>query len=101
MRNNPARAAGLSGFRRLAVLWHAEKLVKLWSGLSSCFENRPAFAILKPRSTLSGHAMIRTIQIGKYITAQGVEVRNLPNGLIVIRTGQKLLTGRPISKRAA
>lgn len=45
--------------------------------------------------------MIRTIQIGKYITAQGVEVRNLPNGLIVIRTGQKLLTGRPISKRAA
>lgn len=45
--------------------------------------------------------MIRTIQIGKYITAQGVEVRKLPNGLIVIRTGQKLLTGRPISKRAA
>ncbi len=45
--------------------------------------------------------MIRTIQIGKYITAQGPLVRKLVNGLVVIRVGQKLVTGRPICKRVA
>ena len=45
--------------------------------------------------------MICTIHIAKYITAQGVFVRKLANGHIVIRAGQDLLTGRPISKRAA
>ncbi len=45
--------------------------------------------------------MICTIRIGKYITAQGVFVSNLANGHIVIRSGQKVLTGRPISKRVA
>lgn len=45
--------------------------------------------------------MIRTIHIGKYITAQGVFVGKLANGHIVIRAGQKILTGRPISKRVA
>jgi hypothetical protein len=45
--------------------------------------------------------MIRAITIGKYITAQGVFVRKLANGQIVIRAGQKILTGQPISKRVA
>ncbi len=45
--------------------------------------------------------MIRAIEIGKYITAQGVFVRKLPNGQIVIKAGQKILTGQPISKRVA
>ncbi|MBB4206706.1 hypothetical protein LY39_00553 [Roseinatronobacter bogoriensis subsp. barguzinensis] len=45
--------------------------------------------------------MICTIYIGKYITAQGEFVSKLANGLVVIRAGQNLLTGRPISKRAA
>jgi hypothetical protein len=45
--------------------------------------------------------MLSTIVIGKYITAQGVFVSALANGHIVIRAGQTLLTGRPISKRVA
>jgi len=45
--------------------------------------------------------MICTIQIGKYITAQGVLVTTLANGHLVIRAGQRILTGRPISKRVA
>ncbi|MCC5959134.1 MAG: hypothetical protein JJU08_07310 [Rhodobacteraceae bacterium] len=45
--------------------------------------------------------MIRTIKIGKYITAQGVFVRALGNGHIVIRAGKQTLTGRPISARVA
>ena len=45
--------------------------------------------------------MIRTIKIGKYITAQGVFVRALANGHIVIRAGKHMLTGRPISARVA
>lgn len=45
--------------------------------------------------------MLRTISIGKYITAQGVFVKKLPNGQIVIRAGQKIITGLPISKRVA
>ncbi|MGP9788645.1 hypothetical protein [Roseinatronobacter sp. NSM] len=45
--------------------------------------------------------MIRTIKIGRYITAQGTFVRALGNGHIVIRAGQRLLSGRPISARVA
>lgn len=45
--------------------------------------------------------MIRTIKIGKYITAQGVFVRALGNGHIIIKAGTKTLTGRPISTRVA
>ncbi|MGY6706175.1 hypothetical protein [Roseinatronobacter sp.] len=45
--------------------------------------------------------MIRTIKIGKYITAQGVFVRALANGHIIIRAGTQTLTGRPISTRVA
>lgn len=45
--------------------------------------------------------MIKTIQIGRYITAQGVLIRQLPDGLVVIRAGKKTLTGRPVSKRVA
>ena len=45
--------------------------------------------------------MIKTIAIGKYITAQGVFVKTLPNGHIVIKAGQKTLSGLPVSKRVA
>jgi hypothetical protein len=46
-------------------------------------------------------AMIRTIAIGKYITAQGVFIRALPNGHIVIKAGTQELSGLPVSKRVA
>jgi hypothetical protein len=45
--------------------------------------------------------MLCTIRIGKHVTAQGVLVKRLANGMIVIRVGQGTLAGRPISKRVA
>ncbi|MCC1481014.1 hypothetical protein [Roseibaca sp. Y0-43] len=45
--------------------------------------------------------MLATIRIGKHIQAQGPIVKRLGNGMIVIRVGQKVLAGRPISKRVA
>lgn len=45
--------------------------------------------------------MLATIRIGAHIQAQGLVIKRLANGMIVIRAGQKLMTGRPISKRVA
>ncbi|MDD7971512.1 hypothetical protein PUT78_10385 [Roseinatronobacter sp. HJB301] len=45
--------------------------------------------------------MIRTIRIGRHISAQGVFVRQLSNGHIIIRAGTQMLTGRPISAPVA
>ena len=45
--------------------------------------------------------MLATIRIGNHIQAQGHLVKRLANGMIVIRAGQRVLTGRPISKRVA
>jgi len=45
--------------------------------------------------------MLATIRIGQHIQAQGPVIKRLANGMIVIRVGQKVLTGRPISKRVA
>ncbi|CUX83710.1 MAG: hypothetical protein HLUCCA05_05505 [Roseibaca calidilacus] len=45
--------------------------------------------------------MLATIGISRHVQAQGILVKRLANGMIVIRAGQKVLTGRPISKRVA
>jgi hypothetical protein len=45
--------------------------------------------------------MLHTIRIGKHISAQGMLVRRLANGMVVIRVGQSTLAGHPISKRVA
>lgn len=45
--------------------------------------------------------MLATISISRHIQAQGILVRRLANGMVVIRAGQKVLTGCPISKRVA
>jgi hypothetical protein len=41
--------------------------------------------------------MIRTITLGKYITAQGVVVGSLPNGKLVVRDGNQEYAGFPVS----
>lgn len=43
--------------------------------------------------------MYRTIMIGAYISVQGLFVRNLPNGHIVIRVGKVEFSGMPVSGR--
>lgn len=40
--------------------------------------------------------MIRTIALGKYLSIQGVFVRMLDNGLIMIRDGDKTFVGPPV-----
>lgn len=45
--------------------------------------------------------MLATIRITEHIQAQGLVIDRLGNGMIVIRVGQRVMTGRPISKRVA
>lgn len=39
--------------------------------------------------------------LGSCISVQGPQVRQLPNGNIVIRVGSKEFEGRPVEKKAA
>ncbi|MFT6450814.1 MAG: hypothetical protein ACRBBK_04570 [Paracoccaceae bacterium] len=45
--------------------------------------------------------MMRTITLGSCVSVQGTFVRKLDNGKIVIRVGERMFEGRPISGRAA
>jgi hypothetical protein len=40
--------------------------------------------------------MLRTIMMGTYISVQGFFVKNLPNGRIVVRVGDKVFEGKPV-----
>lgn len=40
--------------------------------------------------------MIRTIQIGGYISVQGLFERMNPNGNIVVRVGKQTYEGKPV-----
>ncbi|WP_279432718.1 hypothetical protein [Paracoccus alkanivorans] len=42
--------------------------------------------------------MIRTIQIGSYISVQGLFERMVPNGNVVVRVGKQTYEGKPVSK---
>lgn len=42
--------------------------------------------------------MVKTITVGDYITVQGVWVRNLADGRMVVRVGTKEYIGRPVQK---
>ena len=44
--------------------------------------------------------MLRTIVIGSCVSVQGVFVRHLSNGRILVRVGQKLYEGSPVGQRA-
>lgn len=40
--------------------------------------------------------MIRTISLGRYISVQGLLEAITPEGLVTVRVGEKLFTGRPV-----
>ena len=42
--------------------------------------------------------MVKTITVGDYISVQGLWVRNLADGRMVVRVGQEEFVGRPITK---
>lgn len=44
--------------------------------------------------------MIRTILIGSCVSVQGMYVRTLPNGKVVVRVDQTEFEGRPASEAA-
>ncbi|MFC2967013.1 hypothetical protein [Acidimangrovimonas pyrenivorans] len=45
--------------------------------------------------------MLRTITLGSCVSVQGTFVRNMANGKIAVRVGDKTFVGYPISKKAA
>ena len=45
--------------------------------------------------------MVRTITLGNYISVQGLWVRNLADGRMVVRVGKREYVGRPVSKGLA
>ncbi|PKQ13242.1 MAG: hypothetical protein CVT70_04525 [Alphaproteobacteria bacterium HGW-Alphaproteobacteria-1] len=42
--------------------------------------------------------MFRTIQLGSAVSIQGIFVRLLSNGLMQVRVGARIYTGRPVSR---
>ena len=40
--------------------------------------------------------MLRTIMVGTYISVQGLFVKDLPNGRIAVRVGNKVFQGKPV-----
>lgn len=42
--------------------------------------------------------MVKTITLGDYISVQGIWVRNLVDGRMVVRVGRKEFVGRPVRK---
>ena len=48
-----------------------------------------------------GLTMLKTIMIGRYLSIQGQFVRTTPNGLVVVKVGDKTFAGRPVQKRHA
>ncbi len=45
--------------------------------------------------------MLRTISIGSCVSVQGVFERQLDNGNIVVRVGDRLFGGRPVDRKAS
>lgn len=45
--------------------------------------------------------MLRTITLGSCVSVQGVFVKSLANGKVLVRVGQNLYEGNPISGKTA
>lgn len=45
--------------------------------------------------------MLRTITLGTHVSVQGIFVRSLKDGKIVVRVGERMFKGFPITTRAA
>lgn len=44
--------------------------------------------------------MVKTITVGSHISVQGMYVRDLADGRIVVRVGQQEFAGRPVRRKA-
>lgn len=44
--------------------------------------------------------MLKTIMLGSCVSVQGVFVRNLTDGRILIRVGERVFAGRPVLRAA-
>jgi len=45
--------------------------------------------------------MLRTILVGSCVSVQGIFVRNLEDGKIMVRVGDRIYQGKPVSELAA
>jgi hypothetical protein len=45
--------------------------------------------------------MVKTITVGSCISVQGLYVRDLADGRMVVRVGQQEFTGRPVTAKSA
>ena len=45
--------------------------------------------------------MIRTVTVGKHQWVQGLFVKDLPDGKVVVRVGEREFSGKPIAARLA
>ncbi len=43
--------------------------------------------------------MVRTITVGSYVSVQGLFVRELGDGRIVVRVGQEEFAGQPVTQK--
>ncbi|VVT11810.1 conserved hypothetical protein [Roseovarius sp. EC-HK134] len=50
---------------------------------------------------IRGDDMLRTVQLGSCVSIQGIFVRLLSNGLMQVRVGSRLYSGRPVEQRTA
>ena len=50
---------------------------------------------------LGGNRMLRTITMGSYISVQGTFIRQLADGMIVVRVGEKTFVGFPVKSKVA
>lgn len=55
---------------------------------------------LWPFRRKGGMRMVRTIKLASCISVQGTYVRTLPNGKMDVRVGDRIFSGRPVSKAA-
>lgn len=44
--------------------------------------------------------MLRTITIGSAVSVQGIFVRDLPDGRIVVKVDDDIYTGKPVARNA-
>jgi len=50
---------------------------------------------------MGGMDMVKTITVGDYISVQGVWVRDLADGRMVVRVGREEFVGQPVNKTLA
>ncbi len=44
--------------------------------------------------------MLRTITMGTCVSVQGIFVKSLPDGRVLVRVGEQVFSGKPVAKAA-